>query len=227
MARTEVKGGDGYSISRGLRESALWVFGALALILLVALSTYDAADPSYSSTGQSGLVVNLIGPFGAWISDFFFVLFGGPAFLFPLMLGYAGWTLFQDRRNQDPIDRRTSALRATGFVLALASSCGLATLHFDPGSLPNTAGGQVGALVGEGLVADLQREVDDDLRTCRPGIDVTAEIEKQRISGVDRNSVNEIRIGVAGTVGPLANARALGQRQAGKIEQRQRQIAGQ
>ena len=89
MARTEVKGGDGYSISRGLRESALWVFGALALILLVALSTYDAADPSYSSTGQSGLVVNLIGPFGAWISDFFFVLFGGPAFLFPLMLGYA------------------------------------------------------------------------------------------------------------------------------------------
>ena len=151
MARTEVKGGDGYSISRGLRESALWVFGALALILLVALSTYDAADPSYSSTGQSGLVVNLIGPFGAWISDFFFVLFGGPAFLFPLMLGYAGWTLFQDRRNRDPIDRRTSALRATGFVLALASSCGLATLHFDPGSLPYSAGGQVGALVGDGL----------------------------------------------------------------------------
>ena len=151
MARTEVKGGDGYSISRGLRESALWVFGALALILLVALSTYDAADPSFSSTGQSGPVTNLIGPFGAWASDVFFVLFGGPAFLFPVMLGYAGWTLFQDRRNQDPIDRRTSALRATGFVLALASSCGLATLHFDPGSLPYSAGGQVGALVGDGL----------------------------------------------------------------------------
>ena len=122
MARTETKAGDGYSISRGLRESALWVFGALALILLVALSTYDSADPSFSSTGQSGPVTNLIGPFGAWISDVFFVLFGGPAFLFPVMLGYAGWTLFQDRRNQDPIDRRTSALRATGFVLALASS---------------------------------------------------------------------------------------------------------
>ena len=151
MARTETKAGDGYSISRGLRESALWVFGALALILLVALSTYDSADPSFSSTGQSGPVTNLIGPFGAWISDVFFVLFGGPAFLFPVMLGYAGWTLFQDRRNQDPIDRRTSALRTTGFVLALASSCGLATLHFEPGSLPNTAGGQVGALVGDGL----------------------------------------------------------------------------
>ena len=151
MARTETKGGDGYSISRGLRESALWVFGALALILLVSLSTYDAADPSFSSTGQPGPVTNLIGPFGAWISDVFFVLFGGPAFLFPVMLGYAGWTLFQDRRNQDPIDRRTSALRTTGFVLALASSCGLATLHFEPGSLPNTAGGQVGALVGDGL----------------------------------------------------------------------------
>ncbi|MFO1408636.1 MAG: DNA translocase FtsK 4TM domain-containing protein [Steroidobacteraceae bacterium] len=155
MARTDTKAEDGYSISRGLRESALWVFGALGLILLVALATYDAGDPSFSSTGQSGPIANLIGPFGAWISDVFFVMFGGPAFLFPVMLGYAGWTLFQDRRSPDPIDRRTSALRTVGFVLALASSCGLATLHFDPGTLPNTSGGQVGELVGDGLAGSM------------------------------------------------------------------------
>jgi S-DNA-T family DNA segregation ATPase FtsK/SpoIIIE len=153
VARTDSKTDAASSVARGLRESALWVFGALALILLVSLATYDSADPAFSSTGQSGPVTNLIGPFGAWLSDMFFLLFGGPAFLFPVMLVFAGWTLFQERRSAEPFDRRTSALRGAGFVLALASSCGLATLHFDAGSLPFTAGGQVGSLVGNGLAA--------------------------------------------------------------------------
>jgi len=153
VARTESKTDAASGVARGLRESALWVFGALALILLVSLASYDSADPAFSSTGQSGPVTNLIGPFGAWLSDVFFVLFGGPAFLFPVMLVFAGWTLFQERRSAEPFDRRTSALRSAGFVLALASSCGLATLHFDAGSLPVTAGGQVGSLVGNGLAA--------------------------------------------------------------------------
>ncbi len=155
MARTESKTDAASGVARGLRESALWVFGALALILLVALATYDNADPAFSSTGQSGPISNLIGPFGAWMSDLFFVLFGGPAFLFPVMLAFAGWTLFQERRSAEPFDRRTTGLRAAGFVLALASSCGLATLHFDAGSLPNSAGGLVGSLVGDRLASAL------------------------------------------------------------------------
>ena len=155
MARTESKTDAASGVARGLRESALWVFGALGLILLVALTTYDSSDPGFSSTGQSGPITNLIGPFGAWLSDMFFVLFGGPAFLFPAMLAFAGWTLFQERRSAEPFDRRTSALRSAGFVLALASSCGLATLHFDAGSLPNSAGGLVGSLVGDRLASAL------------------------------------------------------------------------
>ncbi len=67
------------------------------------------------------------------------------------MLGIAGWNLFQGRRNPEPVDRRTSTLRGLGFVLALASSCGLATLHFSGGSFPNTAGGLLGTLAGDGL----------------------------------------------------------------------------
>jgi S-DNA-T family DNA segregation ATPase FtsK/SpoIIIE len=142
-------------VARGLRESALWVFGALALILFVALASYDRADPAFSSTGQEGPVTNLIGPFGAWLSDLFFVLFGGPSYLFPVMLGFAGWALYQERGRKEPIDRRTLGLRGAGFALALATSCGLATLHFSGGSLPNTAGGVLGALVGDGLASML------------------------------------------------------------------------
>ena len=142
-------------MARGLRESALWVFGALALILFVALASYDRADPAFSSTGQEGPVTNLIGPFGAWLSDLFFVLFGGPSYLFPVMLGFAGWAIYQERRSPEPLDRRSLGLRGAGFALALATSCGLATLHFSGGSLPNTAGGVLGALVGDGLASML------------------------------------------------------------------------
>ncbi|HWS75454.1 MAG TPA: DNA translocase FtsK 4TM domain-containing protein [Quisquiliibacterium sp.] len=158
MARTETKrepGAQAATVARGLRESALWVFGALALILFVALASYDRADPAFSSTGQEGPVTNLIGPFGAWLSDLFFVLFGGPSYLFPVMLGFAGWALYQERGSKEPLDRRTLGLRGAGFALALATSCGLATLHFSGGMLPNTAGGVLGALVGDGLASVL------------------------------------------------------------------------
>jgi DNA segregation ATPase FtsK/SpoIIIE, S-DNA-T family len=158
VARTESKreaSAHAAVVARGLRESALWVFGALALILFVALASYDPADPAFSSTGQEGPVTNLIGPFGAWLSDLFFVLFGGPSYLFPVMLGFAGWALYQERDSKEPIDRRNLGLRGAGFTLALATSCGLATLHFAGGALPNTAGGVLGALVGDGLASAL------------------------------------------------------------------------
>jgi DNA segregation ATPase FtsK/SpoIIIE, S-DNA-T family len=140
-------------IARGLRESALWIFGALALILFVALASYDPSDAAFSSTGQQGPVANLIGPIGAWLSDLFFVLFGAPAYLFPVMLAGAGWALYRDRGDRQPSSRRSLGLRGLGFALALATSCGLATLHYAGGSLPSSAGGVLGALVGDGLAS--------------------------------------------------------------------------
>ncbi|MDH5175628.1 MAG: DNA translocase FtsK 4TM domain-containing protein [Gammaproteobacteria bacterium] len=159
MAEAKAKRADGgdsaANVARGLRESALWVFGALALILFASLVSYDGSDPAFSSTGQSGPVNNLIGPFGAWLSDLFFVLFGMPAYLFPIMLGLAGYRLFQERGSREPVDRRSASFRWLGFFLALVSSCGLATLHFSGAGFPNTAGGIVGKLLGEGLAGSM------------------------------------------------------------------------
>ena len=49
LARAEAKHADGgdqaANVARGLRESALWIFGALALILFAALVSYDRATP--------------------------------------------------------------------------------------------------------------------------------------------------------------------------------------
>ena len=46
-------------------------------------------------------------------------------------------------------------LRASGFLLTLAASCGLATLHFSGAGMPHSAGGVLGDLVGNGLAGAL------------------------------------------------------------------------
>ncbi len=141
----------GVSSVHALREGALWVFGALALILLAALISYHPGDPGFSFTGSTADVSNAIGPVGAYLADVFFLLFGRPAYLFPLMLAYGGWLVYANRAQAVGMRRREFALRAAGFVLTLITSCGLATLHFSPESLPHTGGGVLGAFFGNSL----------------------------------------------------------------------------
>src|SRR5271165_5308004 len=143
------------AVARSLREGTLWILCALALLLLLALLTYHARDPGFADTGEPGPVSNWIGPVGAWISGLFLFLFGRPAYLFPVMLAYAGWLVHAEQSQPDARSRLGTLLRAAGFVLTLLTSCGLATLHWDGSALPNSAGGALGELVGRGSVQGL------------------------------------------------------------------------
>jgi DNA segregation ATPase FtsK/SpoIIIE, S-DNA-T family len=142
------------AVARGLRESAIIAIGVVALVLLVALATYSPDDAAFSVTGNSPVVHNRIGPVGAWLADLLFFLFGRPAFLFPVMLGAACWILLR-RGKGEPGSRINTAVRVSGFLLVLLASCGLTTLHWDPGPLRQTAGGVVGSLIGRGLATGL------------------------------------------------------------------------
>jgi S-DNA-T family DNA segregation ATPase FtsK/SpoIIIE len=137
--------------ARALREALFWLLAALALVLLIALSSYDASDRSFSYTGEPGQIGNLIGPLGAWLSSALFMLFGWPAFLFPVAIAFSAWTGLKRAPGAVGQGRSTVALRVTGLVAALATSCGLATLHFSAGVLPAGAGGILGGLIGQGL----------------------------------------------------------------------------
>ncbi len=137
-------------MSRSLREGTLWVLGALALLLLLALLSYHPHDPGFSDTGEPGAVGNWIGPVGAWLAGFFLFLFGRPAYLFPVMLAYAGWLVHKDQSLPDTRSRINTLLRALGFVITLVTSCGLASLHWSGVGLPNSAGGVLGELAGKG-----------------------------------------------------------------------------
>jgi S-DNA-T family DNA segregation ATPase FtsK/SpoIIIE len=137
------------AVARGLRESAIIAMGVVALVMFVALATYSRSDHGFFSSNDSAEVHNRIGPVGAWLADIFFSLFGRPAFLFPVMLGAACWVLF--RRGQTESSRMNTAVRIAGFVLVLTASCGLTTLHWVAGNMPQTAGGVLGNAVGGGL----------------------------------------------------------------------------
>ncbi len=137
---------------RSLREGTLWVLGAVALLLVLALLSYHMGDRGFADSGatSSGPVGNWIGPIGAWLADFFLFLFGRPAYLFPAMLAYAGWLVHKDQSLSDVRSRMNTCLRAVGFLLTLATSCGLATLHWDGSAFPDSAGGVLGKLIGHG-----------------------------------------------------------------------------
>jgi DNA segregation ATPase FtsK/SpoIIIE, S-DNA-T family len=144
------------AVSRGLRESAVLAIGAVALVILFALISYHREDAAFMSTGSGDHAVgNSIGPFGAWLSDILFFLFGRPAYLFPIMLGVACFVMFRHREDEEGRTRANTAVRIGGFTLMLFASCGLATLHWSAGFLRQTAGGVVGQFVGGGLASNL------------------------------------------------------------------------
>jgi S-DNA-T family DNA segregation ATPase FtsK/SpoIIIE len=120
--------------------------------MLLALLTYHPDDPGFSHTGSSTQPLhNQIGAGGAWFADFAFYLCGMPAFLFPAMTMLAGWLMFSARESAEPLDKTVFISRSAGFLLALITSCGLATLHFVDPELRESAGGVLGQLVGLGF----------------------------------------------------------------------------
>jgi DNA segregation ATPase FtsK/SpoIIIE, S-DNA-T family len=133
---------------RGLREAAFWVLAGLSLILLLALLSYSPSDPAFSVAAGDETVTNRMGPAGAWFADIGFLLFGASAYLFPILVLIAGVFLF---RGEELPEKGPVLWRGTGFLLAIATTSGLATLHFQSLVLRESSGGILGRIVGNGL----------------------------------------------------------------------------
>jgi S-DNA-T family DNA segregation ATPase FtsK/SpoIIIE len=129
---------------------------ALALMLLIALATFDPRDPApFFKAGVDGVARNFIGPFGAFLAEMLIPqLFGLAALLLPLALGVAGWKLFWCRPIEAPY---TKAVGNLFLLLMLAALLALAfgTVVFE--GEPVRAGGATGELLAGLLVADFGR----------------------------------------------------------------------
>ncbi|MGD8341466.1 MAG: DNA translocase FtsK 4TM domain-containing protein, partial [Gammaproteobacteria bacterium] len=118
--------------------------------MLLALVSYSPTDPAYSLSGDNLTVTNRMGPAGAWFADLSLLIFGRSAYLFPFLVLLGGILLFRSEGNDDK--RQLSLQRGAGFALAIATSSGLATLHFAAPDLRETAGG----LLGQGIAYNLE-----------------------------------------------------------------------
>ncbi|HEX9189826.1 MAG TPA: DNA translocase FtsK 4TM domain-containing protein, partial [Vicinamibacteria bacterium] len=140
---------------RGAELLGLLAF-ALALMLLIALATFDPRDPApFFKAGVEGPARNFIGPFGAFLAEMLVPqLFGLASLLLPIVLGLLGWKLFWCRPIEAPYTK------AVGNVFLLASLAGLLALAVGTVSYegePVRAGGAVGEILAGVLVSSFSR----------------------------------------------------------------------
>lgn len=133
-------------VNRAVQEGIFYVLLAVAVFLLLALLTYNKADPGWSHTGQSDSIANWGGVIGSWFADITLFLFGYLAYLFPIMVAYSGWLIMRNNEASDT-DKVAFTVRWVGFFLLLLSGCGLGSFSsVSAEALPQAAVGAGGVL---------------------------------------------------------------------------------
>jgi S-DNA-T family DNA segregation ATPase FtsK/SpoIIIE len=143
------------TLSRRISEFLGVALFALALIWLISLVTHDPTDPVwFFTTGTGHPPVNFVGRVGAFLSEFSFQLFGYAAFLFPAVIGVAGWHYFWCQKPDAPYTKLTGAA-----LLFLGSSAFLSLVFGDADVAGKTfyAGGSAGSWLGSALSEYLNR----------------------------------------------------------------------
>ena len=143
----------GLRLQGSLREGVIIVLLAICVFLLLALFSYDAADPGWSHTGPESEVNNWMGAFGAWLADVLYSLFGASALWWPGVFGYAAWWLSRARQVRLEWNALTLALHCAGLALLMMGTTIFGALHFSSTDSSLLYG--TGGVFGEGLVSAL------------------------------------------------------------------------
>ncbi len=142
-------------VQRILQEVGFWSLVVVALGMIGALATFHPEDPAWTHTATVTRFHNLGGVVGAWFADIALYFFGYAAYLVPLGVAFAGWRLFE-RGALLELDGEIVLFRVLGFLVALATACGLVASHLNaiPGTVPKSgsAGGLVGVHVSQFLI---------------------------------------------------------------------------
>src|ERR1051326_3346888 len=70
--------------SRRLNEVLGFLFLGAGLLVLLSFASFHPSDPSWDTVSEAKPAQNLIGPTGAWFSDFFLQTFGLGCFVLPV-----------------------------------------------------------------------------------------------------------------------------------------------
>ena len=134
-----------------LLEVGLIVFSGFALFLLLALLSFDPADPSWSQTGYQTSIHNYAGPIGAWLADLLLFSFGWIAYLLPFLVALAGYLLFKRFHDLLQLDYLILGLRLIGLVLTLLTATAISSMNFND-IFYFSSGGVIGDVVSSSLL---------------------------------------------------------------------------
>jgi S-DNA-T family DNA segregation ATPase FtsK/SpoIIIE len=91
---------------RGLNDIVGVVLLAIALLLFIAMTSFDRNDVAANTTNRNVTPHNLIGGAGSWIAHFFFQAFGAGAFVLPILCAVFGigcfWNALHHLRRRWP-----------------------------------------------------------------------------------------------------------------------------
>jgi DNA segregation ATPase FtsK/SpoIIIE, S-DNA-T family len=137
-----------------LNEAAGFVFLATGLIIFFSLVSYNPLDPSLNTaTGSptaAARVANLIGPFGATISDLLLQCFGLASYAIPILILLLGLKWVRSSPVESP------GVKSLGGVLLICSTCtafGLTSWKPISGKIP--ASGMAGSIVADSLISSM------------------------------------------------------------------------
>ena len=112
-------------------EAGLLFFTVFAMFMMLALFSFDPADPGWAQTGYQTQVRNLGGAVGAYLSDLLLNLFGLIAYSLPFVIAVVGWLLFQRFHELMKLDYLTLGLKLIGFFMFYLGVTSLASMNFD------------------------------------------------------------------------------------------------
>ncbi|MFT5756912.1 MAG: S-DNA-T family DNA segregation ATPase FtsK/SpoIIIE [Alteromonadaceae bacterium] len=114
-----------------LLEAGLLVSCVFAMFIMLALFSFDPADPGWAQTGYQTPVRNLGGAVGAYLSDLLLNLFGLIAYSLPFVIAIIGWLLFQKYYRLMQLDYLTLGLKFIGFIMFYIGITSIASMNFD------------------------------------------------------------------------------------------------
>lgn len=134
-----------------LLEAGLLFFSVFAMFMMLALFSFDPADPGWAQTGYQTPVRNLGGAVGAYLSDLLLNLFGLVAYSLPFVVAIVGWLLFQRYHQLMRLDYLTLGLKLIGFFMLYLGVTSIASMNFDD-IFYFSAGGIVGDVLSQTLL---------------------------------------------------------------------------
>ena len=145
----------GFTLPRRVSELLGVVVFASALFWLIALATYDPADPVwFFYTGGQEPPANFAGRVGAFLAELSFQVVGFTAYLLPVVLVAVGWHYFWCRQVDAVYTKVIGLVVTTGCT---ASFLSLAFGAFDPADRTFRAGGYLGGWLADLLAEYLNR----------------------------------------------------------------------